>query len=330
MREPLPYGKSCAIVTAVLDAEGSPAGLVLEVGMTFAAGDVTLQSSEQPATALTAELVAFTSGGTEQIYPGDTLTGATSAETCVVIDVIVTSGSWAGGDAAGFIFAESVSGVFQSENLNNTTTGTANVATIGADFTAGVGAVVADSKSIAFALTSAETQCRWGQVEIVDQTDTEVWLETTYPFVTYGHPYAFHKPEGDGFILASGIVGDTGNSTTALHLVDQRGAGLSYSNDELNDLLVAVYDVSAEEWHSTWSTDFANTGSLLSVEALPFTPANDTDRYVITSIKRKVDVARWLGTAVSAATDGIPNVNTEYINDTEVVGVGTSGDKWRA
>ena len=44
----------------------------------------------------------------------------------------------------------------------------------------------------------------------------------------------------------------------------------------------------------------------------------------------QTDVAQWLGTAVGAATAGVPNVNTEYINDTLVLGTGQTADKWRA
>ncbi len=76
--------------------------------------------------------LAFTSGGTYEVKRGDTVTGATSAKTMVVNFVRVTSGSWAGGDAAGFILG-TPSGTMQSENLNvgaNT-----NVATISADAT---------------------------------------------------------------------------------------------------------------------------------------------------------------------------------------------------
>ena len=41
-------------------------------------------------------------------------------------------------------------------------------------------------------------------------------------------------------------------------------------------------------------------------------------------------VIQWLGTAVVGTTAGMPDVNVEKINDTTVLGVGTSGDKWRA
>lgn len=62
--------------------------------------------------------VAFTSGGTYEIVAGDTITGATSAATAVITKVILSSGTWAAGTAAGRLFFASQTGTFQSENLN--------------------------------------------------------------------------------------------------------------------------------------------------------------------------------------------------------------------
>lgn len=183
------YGEGALFQMSALDAEGSPAGLVLEDAMTFAAADLTLYSDEIGATTLTAESVAFTSGSTKPSV-GDTLTGATSTETLVVIGVVLTSGSWAGADAAGTLFVEQVSGVFQSENLDNTTTSASNVMTIGGD----IGGVAAEiiGRSVWVALTSTEMACIQGNVEVVDTEATEVWLEFTFAFETYGSDSALH------------------------------------------------------------------------------------------------------------------------------------------
>lgn len=72
--------------------------------------------------------VSFTSGGTYVIAEGDTITGAISGATATVKRVIVTSGSFAGGDAAGRLILASQTGTFQAENLN--VGATLNVATI--------------------------------------------------------------------------------------------------------------------------------------------------------------------------------------------------------
>lgn len=73
--------------------------------------------------------LAFTSGGTTPIAEGDTITGATSTATATVERVIVTSGTWAGGDAAGRLILSGQLGAFGAENLD---VGAAtNLATIG-------------------------------------------------------------------------------------------------------------------------------------------------------------------------------------------------------
>lgn len=58
--------------------------------------------------------LTFTSGGTYEVVVGDTLTGATSADTCTVYDIELTSGSWAAGTAAGDIWINDESGAFTS------------------------------------------------------------------------------------------------------------------------------------------------------------------------------------------------------------------------
>ncbi|KKL55224.1 hypothetical protein LCGC14_2257550 [marine sediment metagenome] len=81
--------------------------------------------------------IAYTSGGTRTIIPGDILTGATSGETAKVVSLTVTSGAFVDGDAAGTLTVRTQSGTFQSENLNLTdrdgTNPFLNVAAIGAD-----------------------------------------------------------------------------------------------------------------------------------------------------------------------------------------------------
>ncbi len=64
------------------------------------------------------EEVAFTGGGTYEVLEGDTVTGATSTKTAVVERVQVTSGTWAGADAAGWLIISAKSGALQSENLD--------------------------------------------------------------------------------------------------------------------------------------------------------------------------------------------------------------------
>lgn len=76
-----------------------------------------------------AKVIAFTSGGTTEIKAGDTITGATSGAKAKVRQVILDSGSWAGGDAAGWLVieAESLVGTFQNENAGRNDSGTNDV-----------------------------------------------------------------------------------------------------------------------------------------------------------------------------------------------------------
>jgi hypothetical protein len=60
----------------------------------------------------------FTSGGTVVPAVGNTITGAVSGAFATLTAIVVTSGAWSSGDAAGkFIFAAKT-GTFQAENLN--------------------------------------------------------------------------------------------------------------------------------------------------------------------------------------------------------------------
>ncbi|MFA6315741.1 MAG: hypothetical protein WC648_05240 [Candidatus Paceibacterota bacterium] len=79
--------------------------------------------------------VAFTSGGTTEITENTALVGATSGATATAKRILLTSGTWAGGDAAGTLILYTQVGTFQAENLN-ISGGAANVATIGANSTA--------------------------------------------------------------------------------------------------------------------------------------------------------------------------------------------------
>ena len=78
--------------------------------------------------------VAFTSGGTYVIAEGNTITGATSAATAVITRVVLESGSWAAGTAAGRLIFASQTGTFQAENLD--VGANLNVATIAANSSA--------------------------------------------------------------------------------------------------------------------------------------------------------------------------------------------------
>lgn len=104
-------------------------------------------------------------------------------------------------------------------------------------------------------------------------------LYEVIPQGVYDTLYATNGPRG--MYLAQGTIGATGNSTTALHLT-----GLTYGDDEINDCLIMVKDVSENEWHARWIADWANTGDLATVATLPFTPENSVDTYAVLAIRR--------------------------------------------
>jgi len=63
-------------------------------------------------------------GGSSEIIVGETVTGATSGATGTVTLVVVTGGTWGGGDAEGYILIDTDSGVFENnEEIDGSTSG---------------------------------------------------------------------------------------------------------------------------------------------------------------------------------------------------------------
>jgi len=77
----------------------------------------------------------YTSGGTHEITAGETVTGHTSGATALVQAVSLSTGTWAGGDAAGTLTLRRITGTFAAENLDVGTS--LNVATIAGTLTPG-------------------------------------------------------------------------------------------------------------------------------------------------------------------------------------------------
>ncbi|MFN8829162.1 MAG: hypothetical protein ACK5W0_04755 [Labrys sp. (in: a-proteobacteria)] len=69
--------------------------------------------------ALNNEIIPFTSGGVIEIRAGDTIVGVTSGARAVVSQVLLASGTWAAGTAAGFfvVSVDDVVGTFGAENV---------------------------------------------------------------------------------------------------------------------------------------------------------------------------------------------------------------------
>lgn len=100
--------------------------------------------------------IPFTSGGTATIAAGDKIIGATSGATARINEVILVSGTWAGGDAAGtfLVEPEDIVGTFTSENVYITSSGTTNDATVTVQVSCGY-----DIDTEVAAVTNMTTTC---------------------------------------------------------------------------------------------------------------------------------------------------------------------------
>ena len=61
--------------------------------------------------------IAFTSGGVYEVVVDDVIEGETGGATATVRSIDVTSGTWAGGDAAGDLYLDQQTGNFQAETI---------------------------------------------------------------------------------------------------------------------------------------------------------------------------------------------------------------------
>jgi hypothetical protein len=121
----------------------------------------------------------------------------------------------------------------------------------------------------------------------------------------------------DGLVIKKGTIGATGNDTTHIHI-----DGATYGNDEINNYLIAIKDVSENEWHARYIEDFTATGDLATVATLPFTPEASTDLYVILAFRQDVTGGSGLDAAGVRAALGFASASY----DTDVAGLNTKLD----
>lgn len=209
------YGQDALFIFPLIDA--GTQNFVTDY--TPAAGDAKVWTDKQISANPTAEVFAFTSGS-EEPTPGATLVGASSSSTCTLMFALRTSGTWAGGDAAGFLFIKAASDAFSGENIN-ISGGTSNVLTVAGDCTAGLTCYLGNGL-FAAALTAAEMTCKLGGFNIVDSS-TKACEDQSILFVTKGHPLAHDPFEG-------------------LAIYDTRGAGTPQAADATTVTLPATAD----------------------------------------------------------------------------------------
>jgi len=119
--------------------------------------------------------ITFTSGGTYEPKPGNVVTGVTSGKTAVVVSTVLSSGTWAGGNAAGTITYKSASGTFTAEEkisiVNNLGVTQADV------LTHAVSDLVDFELADTVTLTAAAWNSTWGTVSPADNTNAEASVD---------------------------------------------------------------------------------------------------------------------------------------------------------
>lgn len=110
-------------------------------------GNYKLQSISgvQPMTGGAISKLQFSSGGVTQVQIDEVVTGATSGAYGTVIGIQLSSGTWVGGDAAGYLFLKQLTGTFTAENVNGSVAGSNCATAAGA------------STLLTFSVTNAET-----------------------------------------------------------------------------------------------------------------------------------------------------------------------------
>lgn len=129
------------------------------------------------------QVIPFSGGGTTEIAVGDTIWGVTSNASARVQEVLLYSGTWAGGDAAGFMIVDKVNGTFGSENVNN----------------------VSDSSSADYATVTVNVN---HTVSTIDSGSgaTDLALQTHGGNDAIGQYAGSSGSESEGFTIGSGIA----------------------------------------------------------------------------------------------------------------------------
>lgn len=109
-----------------------------------------------------------------------------------------------------------------------------------------------------------------------------------------------------GFILANGTIGDTGNDTTHIHIPD-----FTYGDDEINNYLFVIFDNSASEYHARYIADWVNSSKLATVSTLPFTPEDSVDGYFLLPFRQDVTGGSGLDAAGVRAAIGMASANLD-------------------
>lgn len=148
-------------------------------------------------------------------------------------------------------------------------------------------------------------------------TDTGTALPATLAGLATASALATLATRLTGTVVAQGTIGATGNDTTHLHL-----SGLTYGDDEINNYLLVILDVSTGEYHARYVEDWSDTGDLATVATLPFTPQDSTDTYWLLPFRQDVTGGTGLDAAGVRAAVGLASANL----DTQLAALPTAGE----
>lgn len=280
---------------------------------TIAAGDFKWLSDGLISTTLTSKSRAFTSGGTYVVKPGDVITGATSAATATVIGVRLTSGTWAGGDAAGSLIVEGDSGTFQSENLN--VGANSNVATIGGALSsAGVFAETALG-IVSIGIPSTMLACRQGTLILHDAAGAE-WCDSALTFETTDH-HSAQFPNG----VTRQVVPDATPGATAFDVTDSTLPATALgAKFKAHIAVIVASDVADDIGCFALVTNYAkasNTGTFTLASGWNRTPTGTAAAIKINLYAVGIGQADGVNTAVEV------NANVQKVNDVTITGDGS-------
>ena len=195
------------------------------------------RSGEQPWTGGEIDALPYNTGSVE-FTRGETLTGAISGGTGIVIDWYVSAGAWGTGNAAGKVYIKQNTVNFQAEGLAGSVSGVANA----------TGVQVAEALTIGNARTYGGNQgAGWGIMNIWSLSAVKLLF-----IIEYGNMDS-QVEVGRGIVDKAGGSGFAGEETAAAGVdgnLDAAGTGVGTG---VNGLVPATYRYMENLWGNVWA-----------------------------------------------------------------------------
>jgi len=197
------------------------------------------KSGEQPWTGGELDSLGFDSGSVEFVV-GETLTGAISGATGVVLDYHVATGTWGGGDAAGTVYLKQVSATaFQAEDLDGSTGGANMASATGANVALALN--IDDARGYGTAVGSY-----WGIMNIWTMAALQVLF-----MVEYGNMDS-QTAIGRGVVDKASGVGFAGELTAASSINDNLGDNGTGTGTGTDGLVPIAHRWIENLWGNVW------------------------------------------------------------------------------